>query len=228
MVWQDALARGFGFPLPLAARVALFAAVWAIYIADRLLDSRGAVPSHQTARHRFYRRNRAPALALLTLAGLTGVAAAAAFLQAATLIGGILTGSLAAGYLAKFPARFRASRTKHLCAAAIFALGVAAWHPVRATVAPVVELALLCLGNMLLVEHWEHDRNGEPCLFGRSVLAVAFALPMATFAFAPGWQASLATAALMLTAVEFTGESFSPDARSVLADAVLLTPLLFR
>lgn len=41
LVWQDFLARTFGIPLRMPARLVLGLTVWAIYLGDRLLDVRG-------------------------------------------------------------------------------------------------------------------------------------------------------------------------------------------
>jgi hypothetical protein len=42
LVWQDLLARCYGTLLLPAGRTVLGLTVWAIYIADRLMDVRGA------------------------------------------------------------------------------------------------------------------------------------------------------------------------------------------
>src|SRR4051812_25331299 len=57
LVWQDLAARSFGHPLRPAARIVLGLTVWAVYLADRLLDVRAPGAGQNTARHHFYRRH---------------------------------------------------------------------------------------------------------------------------------------------------------------------------
>src|ERR1700732_3396400 len=65
VVWQALIARSFGIQLRPAASVILFLTVWAIYLADRLLDTRKPPAAAESLRHQFYRRYRTPALTLL-------------------------------------------------------------------------------------------------------------------------------------------------------------------
>lgn len=54
LVWQDLAAHTFGNPLRASARIVLGFTVWAVYLADRLLDIRAAGAAPNTARHNFY------------------------------------------------------------------------------------------------------------------------------------------------------------------------------
>src|SRR5688572_15126780 len=58
VLWQGFLVAVFDTPITLAARVSLGLAVWAIYIADRLLDTREPQAGATTARHAFHSRHR--------------------------------------------------------------------------------------------------------------------------------------------------------------------------
>lgn len=85
VLWQTALAHCYRVKLLPGAQIALFLAVWLIYMMDRILDSFGPVStSHMSARHAFYRKNRVlfsviaipAATALLALLSLTTIPAA--------------------------------------------------------------------------------------------------------------------------------------------------------
>ena len=49
VLWQDFLSHRYAVPLRLPGRLALFLTVWAIYVADRLLDSRHPVDRAEAA-----------------------------------------------------------------------------------------------------------------------------------------------------------------------------------
>jgi hypothetical protein len=74
-VWTIFMARCCGVSLPWASPVAMFAAVWMIYAADRLLDARvldaGLASPQLEERHRFHHRHRGAFLAGMLVAALT-------------------------------------------------------------------------------------------------------------------------------------------------------------
>jgi hypothetical protein len=76
LVWQDFLARCYPVPLRPPTRVALVLTVWAIYLADRLLDIRHAPAGTDTVRHNFYRSHRPLAQAALGCILLTDLVVA--------------------------------------------------------------------------------------------------------------------------------------------------------
>jgi hypothetical protein len=60
LVWQDFLARCYPATLLLTGRAVLGLTVWAIYLADRLLDIRHPASAEESIRHEFYRPSREP------------------------------------------------------------------------------------------------------------------------------------------------------------------------
>src|SRR6202789_4740956 len=67
LVWQDFLARCYPTVLHLTGRGVLGLTVWAIYLADRLLDVRYPAPVSESIRHQFYRRHRVFAYTLFAI-----------------------------------------------------------------------------------------------------------------------------------------------------------------
>src|SRR5580693_2859359 len=67
LVWQDFLARCYPTLLLPVGRGALGLTVWAVYLADRLLDVRHVASAIESSRHRFYRRHRRYVVALLAI-----------------------------------------------------------------------------------------------------------------------------------------------------------------
>lgn len=126
LVWQHLLAR----PLEpsLAESMAIFFAVWAIYLADRLLDAQAFQHlgmSELPLRHQFFRQHRRGACVLLGFT-IVGGLVAALFLPSTIWWKGGTLAAITGGYLiwnqagARAPARKWA---KELVVAAIFAFG---------------------------------------------------------------------------------------------------------
>src|SRR3954447_6089680 len=64
VAWQHLIAVSVPVRLEPATRAALGFAVWAIYLADRLLDTRNPAPVAETVRHEFMRQHR-PAMRIV-------------------------------------------------------------------------------------------------------------------------------------------------------------------
>jgi len=78
----------------------LFFAVWAIYLADRIRDSKtDSTPDGETVRHQFAEHHRGLMIALFTLAILGGAFAALSGLQTETIVAGSGVATATAGYL---------------------------------------------------------------------------------------------------------------------------------
>ena len=230
LVWQDFLARCYPPVMPApAARFALFLSVWAIYIADRLIDVRAPAAENETMRHRFYRQNGAFARTLLGVVALAGVVASVLWLPSIVLKNGLVTGAMVVCYMAIFPFRRLGMEWKQPCAAMVFTIGVFlvagsetadAW---RILAVPALAFGALCLGNMVLTERWEHGGASawvRPCL-----VILAFVCAAAGHS---RWYSVVAANAAALAAVDYYRGAVPRDARGVLADLVLLTPLLLR
>ncbi|MFL6584114.1 MAG: hypothetical protein ACJ8KU_06315 [Chthoniobacterales bacterium] len=246
LVWQDVFARArFGHVSP-AARVALFATAWLIYLADRLGDS-FSVPAGApvSRRQQFARRHRAFFLIASAIAGALD-ASAVPRLDSGTLIAGALIGAVSAVYLAvnHFISRlWRVLPIKEIAIGFLFAAGVraSATGPGAARFGYVAAVfAVLCALNCISIAFWERDLDDAQ---GRGSIATAFprlgrwplfacialsiicaALAVASPLRLPLLCLAVSSALLaLLSADRFVLER---DVRTALADVVLLTPLL--
>jgi hypothetical protein len=93
---------------------------------------------------------------------------------------------------------------------------------------PAAAFCALCLGNLLMIEHWNRQfaSNGyNPPHFW---ICLALLAACVVSARSSTWFAAIMVSAAALTALSRWGRKTSCDVCCVLADAVLLTPLLFR
>ena len=236
LVWQDFLARLYPVVLYPAGRWALGLTVWAIYLADRLLDVRHEDNGNETSRHRFYRRNWRLGRNLLALVSCADLLVTFLWLRPAVFGNGLLVAAGVAVYLGVFPAERIQGTWKQPAAAVLFTTGVflVAWTGMqRATHNlgwPAATFCALCLGNLVLVETWE--RTGAAGRAWRWMLLLALGcLSMAILrsgAVDSQWYKAVGISAGGLAALAFREGTFTGDARRVLADAALLVPLLLR
>ena len=224
--WQRFLAARFAGAVPVAATVALAAAVWCVYLADRRLDAgRGALDAD---RHRAAARHpRAYALAAAFAAAVA--LAAATQLTAAYWWHGLAVGLGVAGYLAAAHAAggsALAGGAKELLVGVGFAAGVAVplsveGLPAAAWLPGVAAFAGLCWLNCQLIDRWESPGGRPPGIdgaLGVGLLLAACVLPTAV-------GLAVAASVVGLLAVHL-GCRRRPRVARVLADAALLTPLL--
>ncbi len=227
VAWQRFLAARFGVTVPWAATVALAAAVWGVYLADRLLDARrGALDAE---RHRLAARYPLAFAVGFLLAGGVAVVAAARlpvwYSWTGLDVGLGVVAYLALVHVAAGSVR-RVPGAKELLVGIGFAAGVAIplghggehfqdWLP------SVVAFGGLCWLNCRLIDHWEAPAPAHPAwsdgVLGGALVVGSVALPLAV-------GLAVAGAVLGLLAVH-VGFRHRPRAARVLADAVLLTPL---
>lgn len=228
VVWQDFLQRCFPSMLRPAGRLTLGLTVWAIYLADRLIDARHPAQPHEPSRHLFYRDHRRTAIVLLAAVTVVDALIATLWLRPAVLSTGLWVAAAVVTYLGLFALlRVGRERSKRFCAATLFTAGVflVGWtsnpHSMSALMRPAFAFGALCLYNLILVDGWEQRH-----FTGR---AAWWAFPLACAVFWLGdsrWYGAIALSAAGLAALDLTKGKFSADARHVLADAVLLTPLV--
>lgn len=230
IVWQDFLARCYSSILLPPGRWALGLTVWAIYLADRLMDVRHAAAEHETTRHQFYRQNNLPAKFLLAAVLLADLLVASFWLRPQVFTSGLWTGSAVAAYLAVFAFwRVGQMRWKQPSAALLFTCGIflVAWtstpRPWSILWWPGAAFCALCLGNLLLVERWE---QGLPS--ARAWLWMILLAAICLWLGDSRWYAAIASAAVGMAVLALDHARVSDDVRRVLADVALLTPLLFR
>lgn len=238
VLWQRLLAQTLGVPLGWPQTLLLGAGVWLVYAADRWLDARKE--GELSPRHRFYRRYRLPVAALwfVTLALSLGVALTR--LGALELTAGLALTALAFVYLLRRHGS-RGQPVKELEVALLFGLGggfflLFAGAPPLPLAELLAPFTALCFVNVALIGLWEGDERAVP-------LAARFPALERTL---PFWLVILAGGCLLLAvfspyrpvyvAAALSGlllglltraASLRPATRHVLADAALLTPLLF-
>ena len=222
-VWQRFLAARFDTPVPWSATVALAAVVWCVYLADRCLDARRG--NLDADRHRIAVRFPR-AFVGLAIAGLAIAVAAVSQLPVSYFTVGMWVGAGVAAYLVAVHLGPEAARrgAKELLVGVGFAAGVtvplaAAGPSPDEWILSAIVFGGLCWLNCRLIERWEGRRawSGDAVL-GAAVVTATAMLPLMVGLAAAG-------AGTGLLAVHMTCRD-RPRAARVLADAVLLTPLL--
>jgi hypothetical protein len=227
VVWQRFLGWAFSSPVPVAASVVLGLTVWGIYLADRWWDARSG--SHHQPRHRF-----AAAHSGLIVISATALLAAAAFtfaLPITYLLAGGAVAILVAVYFGLVhllkPNAVTARGGKEMLVGLLFSAGVAipliaGGHDAVRWLPATAGFGVICWLNCRVIDRWEGEVAGddtrEPSL-GITAVVLASLVPRPV-AFA------LAAAAALLLAVHIAERRIGPQAARVLADLVLLTPLL--
>lgn len=237
LVWQAWWSSTANVRLLPAHRAALGLAVWAIYLADRLADTRGPERADTaTARHRFSRRWRGPLAALLAVAtlGLAAVTVAGG-LPAADVKAGLGLAAVMGGYFAWVQGWPRpvGGWWKEAWVGAAFAAGTALFVRNRLTAGEwlaVGAFGAVCFVNCALITRWEVPpdaaaRGGSFLRPACGVLAVVTAaLALMGRGIIPVAPVAFAAAGLRLLDGPL-GERWSSETRRIMADVVLLTPL---
>lgn len=181
-LWTWFIGRAAGVHLPVASPLAMALAVWILYAADRLLDSRaldfvGGVPVRSgamaefEARHYFHHRHRGSFVVGIALAS-TALGGLLPLLDNAALRLYLVEGTLLIAWFLVVHATRSAHRLPKEIAvgvffsAAVFVPTVARNPAMRIALAlPALLLGVLCGLNCLFIYAWEHagtwsDRNG--------------------------------------------------------------------
>ncbi len=184
-VWTLFIVSAAHLHLPARVPVAMFTAIWMLYAADRLLDSRilaSARPSPPLiqhprlpvealgleARHFFHHQHRRPIIAGIFVCALV-LAALVPQLDPAALRLDLVLGSLLFAYFILIHATGSAHRLPKeisvglFFAAAVFIPTVARAPQLRLALLPVALLfAALCSLNCLFIYRWEHPSSSGP------------------------------------------------------------------
>jgi len=250
-VWFIAAADHVRLPTPSIA--AMFIAVWMLYAADRLLDTRlldsqSRQEQHLEARHYFHHRHRSLFLAGILLAS---AALAPLLLRLSTeavhlylILGGLLFGYFILIHATRSAHRFpKEIAVGIFFAAATFIPTVARRPELRLPLLPsALLLATLCSLNCLFIYAWEHDpqRPSAPdhpthattrfALRHLPLFALAITLAgtaLAIFYHRAPWPIPLAAAlsAALLLMLHHRRHDIAPLSLRAAADLVLLTPL---
>ena len=248
VVWTWFVARATHIALPWTELAAMFIAVWLLYAADRLLDSRGLSADPFTPglerRHLFHHQHR--------VGFRLGIGAACALLvvllprlPVAEMQRYVLLGILLAGWFVVIHTGRRPLPKEFVVggffAAAVFIPTVARDPWLRGMlVLPALLLGALCSLNCLFIFAWEHEGESEvgahpgTRLGGRVVLPAAVMTCLAGLlasAFAPeparGLLGACGVSAGLLGGLHLMRGRLEKTVLRAWVDAVLLTPLLF-
>lgn len=250
-LWTWFLARANHLRLPGTAVFAAFVAVWMLYAADRLLDSRAAATGLASmreleARHLFHRMHQWRFRVGMALAAFALAALVPRLPPPAVRLYLVLAAMLAAYFVAIHARPAGGQRLpKELAvgvffSAAAFIPTVAAVPSLRAPLLPVAVLfAVLCSLNCLFIHAWEHPRPAawptHPAtgallrrLTGTASATVAAGLALAAAGDGRPRLVPLACAlaAALLLALHGQRGRMAPTTLRAAADLCLLTPVL--
>lgn len=214
--------------------VALFLAVWLLYVADRLLDARAAKGLLE-ARHRFHARHARRFLCVWgCVASITAVLLM--YLAAPVRSGWLwLSLPLLVYALAVHKGRSR-SLPKEWIVAAMFAVAtvlpaaLGTRHP-GALWAEAVLFGSLCLLNCIAIARWEHaEARGLPAWDAKHFRGACFSVGLVAVV-AAAWlppvpALACGISAMLLCVLDSVSETMEAVALRALVDAALLTPLL--
>lgn len=238
LTWQAFLALSIAVPLRPVGRITLGLTVWAIYLADRLLDVRRPATTRETERHRFHRRHNRLLWALLILALCADLAAVLFWLRPAVFRSGLLPFTAVILYMG-IVHRQRIPIPKELAVALLFTAGtfLIGWtfsHHRLALLFPAAAFLVLCLGNLVAIEMWEwrelRNSLGKPPHRATIFLERSFPWWMGALALTPilspnPWFLAIAASTAAILLLHRSGARLSLNSRRVLVDAALLTPL---
>jgi hypothetical protein len=249
-LWTYFIAHTAGVALPWSAPAAMFLAVWMLYAADRILDARvletDPLATGLEARHYFHHRHRerfltliaVAAIALTVLLDLSDAHALHLYALLATLLG---------AWLLLIHARPK-NGSHHLpkefvvgifFAAAVFIPTIARAPQLRLALLPsTLFFSALCALNCLYLHLWEHSQSTidhthwTTRLAARHLLELTAAYIFASLLSVPFLHSrtpaiACALSAALLLFLHATRKHISALTVRALADACLLSPLLF-
>jgi hypothetical protein len=252
-LWVWFIARSQHIYLPAASPIAMALAVWMLYAADRLLDTRElrtqrpSVSGEFEARHFFHHRHRRIFLPGI-VASAIGLGALSLRLDPAAIHLYLLEGALLVSWLTVLHATHSAHRLPKEIAVgiffctAVFIPTVARQPALRASLLPpAILFAALCSINCLFIYAWEHEgfapnvqrphlttriaiRRLPLLAIGLSVVAIVVAF-LQSAANRPISCACLLSLALLL-ALHVRRDRLSRNDLRAAADLALFTPLL--
>ena len=244
VAWQVLFAREFHVPLRWSTLVITASAVWVIYVADHLLDTRGSAPL--SVRHGFVRAHRRGFI-LVSSSLLVGCVCCLIWIPVPTLLSGLALSLAVLVYAAivHFSAdHLKADWPKELIVGVLFASGsaIATWsypHLAKATLSTLLPFIGLCSLNcaMLEFQEWQKrpDRSfpphpstqwiGQHC-GGLTICLLVALVAVAWFGHHERMMLAMALSATLQFLIVRLGRNWQADSVRALADASLLTPLL--
>ncbi|MBV8843409.1 MAG: hypothetical protein JO307_11420 [Bryobacterales bacterium] len=230
VLWQILFVRCFRAEPDIAAAALLVASVWLIYSGDRMLDAwRGTV---NRPRHEFCRRHWRSLLPIWGFVFAATACVAWLALPQVVFIRGLCLVAIVGIYFAAVhavPVRWRRYWPKEAMVGLLFALGasLAAWSYVRspADIMTVLLFSCLCWINCVAIEQWETGGGQWPV--GTAAACIALAAILFLHQQRPVLSSAEAASALGFVLLDRKRPGLSSDAVRVLADAALLSPLVF-
>lgn len=244
-LWTWFIAKTANIHLAATSLAAMTAAVWMLYVADRLLDVQRADAGEFEERHFFHQRHRVG-----FLAGTAGASVALALLlptipaeamRLYLVLGGLVVGYFVVIHATQSAHRLPKETAVGVCfAAAVFIPTVARVPQLRIPLlAPALLFAALCSLNCLFIYAWEHPegRAQKPHMLTSAALrylTVICAVVAATSAIlavidhhAP-WPlyAAVSLSAVAMLCLHSRHRRHEAMTMRAAADFVLLTPLL--
>jgi hypothetical protein len=244
-LWTWFIARADRIPLRPPSLLAMAAAVWTLYAADRLLDALSPGNDRLEARHYFHREHRAAFMGAIAVASVLLAFLLPRIPEQAIRLYLVLAG-LVFGYFVIIHATRSAHRLpKEVAVGVCFA--AATFIPTVATdpglrlplLAPAMLLAALCSLNCLFIYAWEHTvPMGQPphpitALAVRYLPALTLFVAVSSAALAvfdrrAPWPlyAAVSLAAITLLLLHRARQRLPALELRAAADLALLTPLL--
>lgn len=252
VAWQWLFAESFGIHLPPVFHLILGLSAWCIYLADRIHGVfSGKNPEKGTERRRFTFRHIHLLLLMLVVATAANIFLIARHVPLHLIFSGLATASLLAVYYAirlKCTSRIRSIIPREILCGMLFSLGCAITphafgagkhHPIAFWIA-IGSFGIACSAACILISVWERDEdlavNDSSIATNHSNTGMwmRLALPLLLLPCIPAvifgnWHiyASVALSLLCLLMMLHLQEQLSKRQLRVLADAVLLTPLIF-
>ena len=247
--WQWLFMRVFGIPFPPVFHLILGLSVWCIYLADRLYDafrSRKALKAG-TDRLLFTRRNFGPLLVTVLIAGCVNLFLILRYIPEKLLVNGLITAAAVfIYYVLRISGSSRATSLvpREILCGFLFAIGtaIAPFTFSDLTVTLLISISLLGMlfsVNCILISIWEREADlaaedlsiasAESRIVPRiAALTTVIALTAGCVTFFADWQLylAIALAAAGLRLILLFQNHLSLLTLRVLADTVLLTPLL--
>jgi hypothetical protein len=230
LLWQLLFVRCFHGSLGALPAALLAIAVWLIYVADRTLDAWRGVT--EQPRHEFYGRHWRAVLPIWIVALGAGGWLAWSRLPVRLFFEGAVVALCTGLYLAAvhLTPLLRRSGSKESAVAVLFGLGasLAAWPGVQTTsdVLAILLFSCLCWMNCAAIDDWERGQELRPSVIAAAGL-VALVAACLLREHRPILGAAETTGALGLVLLDRSRGRYSAEALRVLADVVLLTPIVF-
>lgn len=235
-LWTLFVARATHTTLPVVAPTAMFLAVWVLYAADRLLDTRHLHSPDRIgtaeleARHLFHFRHRRAFLAVIPIATI-GVAALLPSFLTATLHLYLIEGLVLIGWFLLVHTT-QSQLPKELVVGLYFAAAtftptlVRYTQPLPALLIDAALFATLCILNCLFIHAWEDYLYGShPQLTSAAAILCVVGIAMLTIS-PPAIPAACTMASAALLAIHRLRFHLSRTHLRAAADLALLTPAL--